>query len=423
MEIPGDLVQKTEVLLANLDPIGHLVNLDYPRRAGTDGERKAAAYIAQVLEGYGLQPTLQDFHFSKPKNLPRIIPLLVITVWMVLSLVNLRYWDTNLVISLVILVLPLGLILAVFNFKPLMKYLSGKRSKKISKVQAQIKDGTTSLDQVISSQNVIAEIGPEDAETQVLFTAHFDSISSAMPMQMTKPVMMVGGIGVILYSLLYLANTITRGFYDLDFLGLYFPYFAVFGVFVLTAIGISLISRLFRGNESHGIIDDGTGTAILLELARFLKDANYPGYKFTFGFFGAEESGIIGSTHYYHNRTVDKTRLHVISVDMIGEKPPLAYVKGIYPIRKLHMDPTFNDTIASIAESLEIEIKGKTFPYPGSDFAPFMIEGGCKTNWLINQSKWIHSKNDNLENLNQGLVNDALKILVGYLLLIGGTKE
>jgi hypothetical protein len=423
MNIPGDLKQITEALMDKINPIGHLKNLDYPRRAGTDGERKASAYINQILEGCGFQPALQDFHFSKPKSLPRVIPLLVITVWMILSLVNIRYWDSDLVISLIVLTLPLGLILAVLNFKPMMKYLSSRRSKRISKVQTQIKEGTLSLEEVITSQNVIAEEGPEDGKTEVLFTAHIDSISSTIPIQLTKPMMILGGIGVIIYSTLYLVNTITRSAYGLDFLGLYFPYFAIFGIIVLAALAVIFISRLFRGNDSHGIIDDGTGTAILLELAEFLKAEDYPGTKFTFGFFGAEESGLIGSTYYYLNRRVDNTKLHVISVDMIGEKPPLAYVKGIYPINQLKMDPTFNQTITAVAEALGIKIKGKTFLYPGSDFAPFMIEGGCKANWLINQSKWIHSKNDTMGNLNQGLVIDTLKLLVGYLLVIRGTKE
>jgi hypothetical protein len=101
---------------------------------------------------------------------------------------------------------------------------------------------------------------------------------------------------------------------------------------------------------------------------------------------------------------------------MIGEKPPLAYVKKISLIRKPRMDPAFNEQIASIAQGFDIEIECKNFPYPGSDFAPFLLEGGCATNWFINRSRLIHSKNDKLSNVNEALVNDALKIMVAYLL-------
>jgi Zn-dependent M28 family amino/carboxypeptidase len=179
---------------------------------------------------------------------------------------------------------------------------------------------------------------------------------------------------------------------------------------------VSFLSRLFRGNASHGIIDDGTGVAILLELARFVQERQIPGTRFTFGFFGAEEAGLVGSAHTYGSQPLDKDRLHVISVDMIGEKPPLSYVKAIYPVRQRKMDAAFNEQIASIAGELGIEVKGKTFPYPGSDFGHFLLDAGVKTNWLISQSRLIHSKRDNLDNVNQALVQDALTLVVGYLL-------
>ena len=153
-----------------------------------------------------------------------------------------------------------------------------------------------------------------------------------------------------------------------------------------------------------------------------MKNHKIPGYKFTFGFFGAEESGLIGSTFYYINRAIDK-KLHVISIDMIGERPPLSYVKGIYPIRRLGMDSTFNAQIAAIAQSFDIEIEGKNFPYPGSDFAPFLLDGECPTNWFISQSHLIHSGRDNLSNVNEALVNDALKLMVAYLLQVEETKD
>ena len=63
MNMTNDLKQKTEEVLANLDPIQHLRNLDYPRRAGTEGERKASTYIARVLEQNGIEPVLQEFHY------------------------------------------------------------------------------------------------------------------------------------------------------------------------------------------------------------------------------------------------------------------------------------------------------------------------------------------------------------------------
>ena len=416
MNTVNDLRQKTEDVLADLDPIQHLRNLDFPRRSGTEGERKAADYVARALEHNGIEPVRQEFHYAKPKVLPRLILPLVLLVWALLSLANIQFLDSNLAISLLVLSLPLALILTVLNMNRVMRYFFGRRRKKLQQVETQINDGTLSVDQVITSQNVIAEIGPEDAEKQILFTAHFDSISSKIPMRVMTPGILVGFMGLILYSLLYLANVITGLLFELNFMALYFPIFATFALVTLALLEIYFLARLFRGNESHGIIDDGTGVAILLELAKFVKNHEIPDHKFTFGFFGAEESGLVGSAHYYINHAIDKSKLHVISIDMIGERPPLAYVKGIYPVRRLHMDPAFNTQIESIARAFDIEIKGKSFPYPGSDFGHFLLDGGCTTNWLISQSRLIHSKLDNLSNVSEELVIDALKLMVAYLL-------
>jgi hypothetical protein len=417
MDKNSELKSKTEGIMENLDPLAHLKNLDYPRRAGTDGERKAAAYITDVLEGRGFAPLVQEFKFEKPKLLPKLIPPLVLLIWTTLSLVNLRVWNNSLVISILLLFLPLALILAILNLDALMRVSIKRRMKRLAKIEKNIEIGKLRSEKVITSRNVIAETGQEDADTQVLFTAHFDSISSKIPMGVMKITMILGAVGFLLYSLLYLTNTITSRFYNLDFMQLYFPYFALLASVFVVALLIAFISRLFRGNDSHGIIDDGTGTAILLELANFLKDQDIPNTRFTFGFFGAEEAGLVGSTYYYLNREVNQDRLRVFSVDMIGEVPPLAYVKHIYPVRKLNMDADFNQNLASVAEALEIKIEGKPFPYPGSDFGAFLIDGGCQTNWLINKSKLIHSKKDNYDNLNQDLVVDALKLLVGLFLV------
>ena len=146
-----------------------------------------------------------------------------------------------------------------------------------------------------------------------------------------------------------------------------------------------------------------------------MKNRNFKDYGFIVGFFSAEELGLIGSTFYYIDNKFDKDRLHVVSVDMIGEKGPLVYVKGINPIKQIAMDSIFNSLIESIAKKLEIEVKGKNFPYPGSDFASWLIDG-YKANWFSNKSEVIHSKKDNIDSVDEKLVNDALKLIVGYLI-------
>jgi hypothetical protein len=415
LNVTDALKETVNELVADLDPIQHLSSLDYPRRAGTEGDRKGTAYIAQALRDSGIEPVVQEFRFEKPKVSRRLVFPLALLVWTLLSLANIRLWGSNPIISLIVLLLPGALIAFILAMNWIMPYLLGRRRKKLLRTAQKIQEGTLSPDRVTTSQNVLATIGPEDAEHEILFTAHHDSIAGRLPRKITGIFALLGFLGFILYSLAHLANTITAAFYNLDFMGALYPVFAVLGLVTLVGLELFFVARLFRGNASHGIIDDGTGVAILLELAKYLKNRESAGFKFTFGFFGAEEAGLVGSTHYYLHRDVDKARLHVITIDMIGEKPPLAYVKGIFLVGRRRMGAAFNQQIVEIANALDIQIKGKIFPYPGSDFGHFLLDGGCTTSWLINGSRVIHSRRDNLSKVNEELVNDALKLVVGYL--------
>ncbi len=410
MEIVADLKQKTDAIFENLNPIQHLENLSFPRRAGTDGEIKAAQYIKDTLEGLGYRPTLTEFHYSKPKLRSKIIRPLVFFIWLILGLVNIHYWDQNWLVALIVLALPLLFIGMLFNMGPVLRYFFKKRVADLKKREAENQAGTLKLDEVITSRNVMAEIGEDEAAQYILFTAHFDSISVKMPRQLSTVAMLGWFFGFLILSVLYLSNLLSGN----NFLDDYFTLVVIFALILAVLQGVLAVGRSLRSNESHGVIDDGTGVAILLELAKFLKENPQADTKFIFGFFGSEEVGWVGSSYDYIQRDIDNSKMRVITVDMIGEKKPLAYIKKISLLRNAHMEPIFNEEIVTIADALGIEIVGKNFLYPGSDFASYMLYGGCQTNWLLNMSRYIHSKDDHMGNVDTELVRDALKLIVAY---------
>ena len=85
MNNAADLSATINDLVADLDPIQHLQALDYPRRAGSDGDRRGVDYIAQTLRDNGVEPTVQEFQFAKPKVLRRLISHLVLVLWTLLG--------------------------------------------------------------------------------------------------------------------------------------------------------------------------------------------------------------------------------------------------------------------------------------------------------------------------------------------------
>jgi hypothetical protein len=407
-----------DVISSNLDPMSYLKELDYPRRAGTSGDKKAADYLVSTLKEYGYDPVIQEFHYWKENKLASLRLPLVLLIWGLITLLNLQYLDNNKLIGFLTLLLPLLIVIVLLRFEWVMKYFFRRRQRKMEELKAKIDNMELTSEEkknLISSQNIIAEIGDQDASNHILFTAHFDSISSRFSMKFTKIAGIIGSVSFILFYLLYTINFIGELYFEWNFIAILGPVYFLLVIFMLIPIEFIILARIFRGNKSHGIIDDGTGVAILLAIAKFLKSQNIKGNKFTFGFFSAEEAGLIGSS-YYNRHSNQERNMHIISVDMIGEKPPLAYVKGVNPLIKTKLSPEFNEQIASIAGQLDIEVKGSNFMYPGSDFAHWLFSG-YKTNWLINGSKFIHSKHDTLENLDKSLVMDALKLLIAYLVL------
>jgi putative aminopeptidase FrvX len=306
----------------------------------------------------------------------------------------------------------------IFGFEFFMRFFLKRQRKQSESLELKIQQEKLTeqeLKRIITSQNIVAEIGPQNAKHQFFFTAHFDSVSSKLPMRYIKIAGIFSFGSFFLFSLAYNLNFLFILVFDSYFMNSWTALYFGLVLICLFSLETLILMRTFRGNESHGIIDDGSGVAILLELAKFLKNQEITNHKFTFGFFGAEEAGLIGSSYYHRNSSIPQNT-HIISVDMIGEKTPLTYIKGIHPIIKKKLNPSFNDQLVSIANQLDIELKGSNFLYPGSDFAHWLYDG-YKTNWLINGSKYIHSKHDRLKNVDEGLVNDALRLLLAYIYL------
>lgn len=70
----------------------------------------------------------------------------------------------------------------------------------------------------------------------------------------------------------------------------------------------------------HGAQDNASGTAMLLDLARYYSmDSHQPAYNMLFVFFDGEESGLLGSSYFVQNCPVDiKSVKLMINLDLVG---------------------------------------------------------------------------------------------------------
>ena len=98
--------------------------------------------------------------------------------------------------------------------------------------------------------------------------------------------------------------------------------------------GFIVVGAHYDSIDGHGADDNGSGVGLLMETAARLADAELP-YTVKFIFFGAEENGIFGSSHYVSSLTPEELKdiRLMVNLDcvMAGDRPYIfggKFVKG-----------------------------------------------------------------------------------------------
>ncbi|KAF9940619.1 Leucyl aminopeptidase yscIV [Mortierella alpina] len=133
--------------------------------------------------------------------------------------------------------------------------------------------------------------------------------------------------------------------------------------------------------EGPGMVDNGSGATSLLEIALVMAKANYElKNKIVFGWWGAEEIGLLGSRHFVRELVKDPKSKKLIAMnmnfDMLASPNYVPYVHDGKTAPKDLVGPS------SKIDHLLIEYfdrEKKPFEYTdmtgGSDFLPFLLEG------------------------------------------------
>lgn len=129
-------------------------------------------------------------------------------------------------------------------------------------------------------------------------------------------------------------------------------------------------SHLDSVTAGPGINDNGSGSAAVLETALAVSRAQLqPTKHLRFGWWGAEELGMVGSKYYVNNLpSTEKTKISgYLNFDMIGSPNPGYFVYDDDPT----IEQTFKNYYAGIGVPTEIETEGDG----RSDHAPFKNAG------------------------------------------------
>ncbi|MER7514872.1 M28 family metallopeptidase [Streptomyces sp. NPDC126499] len=173
-------------------------------------------------------------------------------------------------------------------------------------------------------------------------------------------------------------------------------------------------SHLDSVSSGPGINDNGSGSAAILETALAVSRAGYqPTKHLRFGWWGAEELGLVGSKYYVNNLpTTERSKLKgYLNFDMIGSPNPGYFVYDDDPT----IEKTFKDYFAGLGVPTEIETEGDG----RSDHASFknvgipvggLFTGASRTKTSAQVQKWggtttafdrcYHSSCDTTSNIN-----------------------
>ncbi len=206
---------------------------------------------------------------------------------------------------------------------------------------------------------------------------------------------------------------------------------------IITKTG-SLYPDTFLIIEGHydtangpGVNDNGSGTVLILELARLLKNIDTE-YSIKFIHFSGEEAGLIGS-QYYVNNTVIPENLDiklVLNIDQVGG---LAGTNNntIVCERDESSRPSYNNAASAIAtqelancfglySNLQTEISNAY----GSDYVPFEDNGEIITGiYEKNESPYPHTPLDVLDNMDPDYLYQVTKGTIGAALHFAVARE
>lgn len=169
-----------------------------------------------------------------------------------------------------------------------------------------------------------------------------------------------------------------------------------------------------------GANDNGSGTVVLLEMARILKDIPTE-YSIKFIHFTAEEWGLVGSRKYVEDIAVPQNLdiQLVFNIDQVGGVA--GEVNNTITCERDESQPNSNNTASNTATmelatlmELYSNLNTTISNAYGSDYVPFQEEGYIITGlYEFNESPYPHSSQDTLEHVDLDFIFEVAKGSLG----------
>lgn len=374
--------------LNHLDsPINHVKALAYPRSLSSTGETKAALYIKNEMINENIDCKINYFAFTGAKRLFMRLTYIILLTYMIVF----------------------RLLLVIFAYISI-KYIA-PRLRNYSLVGKE------------ESKNIVAEIESikkQEKRPVVILSAHYDSFSANLPYGLQKVFFFL--FRIILIPYVIFAIIIANFFFITDKTSEATELILIFTLieFVMTTIIFLLI---YDNHRSKGSIDNASGVAILIELAKLLKMNPLNNYDVILLWCGAEEWGLKGSKAFckkhrnYLRTKYDLNRSFNINADMVGSYLGLEINKSFHlRHRKRLFD--LNKQLVETANELNIPLTiSKKIFGSKSDHKTFQsLARRTKSSFQVayfhssKDSKFIHSSKDSPDKCHPENLKGCLEI-------------
>ncbi|KKK41540.1 MAG: Aminopeptidase YwaD precursor [Candidatus Lokiarchaeum sp. GC14_75] len=391
--------------------ISHVKALSFKRQVGKAGETKCINYISKQLNKENIDHTVESFEWVKTLIIMIKLVLAFILIYIFVYTIILL----NPIISWVIL--PLDITFLILLYYGLKFIFDHTRDSTIGKKK--------------ESNNVIATFRAVDLYPKrpvIIFSAHHDTTSHSYPMAILMFLYKLGGILMLIFMVLASFLSIWSLLALFQLTQIDSLYLLIRNVSIICGFSFLIVNTLIitdkRSNNSDGSIDNASGVAVLLELAKLIKNQPLKKTDVIFLWIGAKEMGYLGSKQYcikhfeelIYDYDLDKS--YNINIDMVGTYIGLIDKLGMF--KKKRLNQNLNDVLKASAHQLKIPLKTE-FVKAGSGssdhgiFRAYAKKEGKKGFQVSiftskDDAKFIHSKNDTPEKCSAYNLNGCLEI-------------
>ena len=376
------------------DVLYHLVeDMAYPRMMGTAGEKKVIAQIKDSFQQRGFSPEevmshqfrtttwLSGIFFQVLTGVMALIIFGLIFTWMYVGAIYNWVWFAG--------------------FAAAAAFFGSKA------------DGTTWKVGALDTENVYVQIPAQNVGNKqgtILFSSHFDSKSQVYPTIVRAAFFLFGIILGVCFLLVALANLFLVTF-DQPSSSILLIFAQVLG----WPAGVCFFLLMFNkvGNRSPGAGDNASGTAIVLELARVVRErGGLENYDAIFITFSAEEVGVLGSAHWLkaHRSEYDPKTSFMFNFDMVA-KPTLQYMSHI-GFGKKATNRRLNPLADAVAKDLGIALPSFWMPVGAmTDRWPFAKAGWEAIDFITKGEAIVtHTKQDNMAVVDGTILAQACQV-------------